>query len=450
MTKKIQPNDNQKNGQPLNDGCVDSAVKQANGGNVDTASVQESENGLENTEKTTRGKKRSEHPVIQQRQSFEEEIIEKSEKKTQKATGKKKMWLNTLFLVIICAVSIFIMIQLALTFNDGEIKPFGQLLAETDWNYALIALAVLLLIMLLDALKFSIITRVTDGRASFRTSAKVSLLGKYYDNITPFSTGGQPMQIYYLHKKGYSGGNSGAIVLIKYFAQMIAWLTVSFILLAFRSDALSLIHNDGIAKTLQIGAWVGWVANAILPVAIVMFAVLPKISAKILNFFVFIGSKLRLVKDREKTENRVLNVVHDYKNCFKIMVQRPLRCMLLLLTCFFEPVVTLVFPYFIIKAFAGSAVASGVASAIDIMALHIFAMYSVAIIPTPGNSGAVETTFSMAFSQIAGSVLFWVVFVWRFLIYYIYIVIGIIINVFEVIRNFVRHKRSEKNLSDRQ
>lgn len=132
------------------------------------------------------------------------------------------------------------------------------------------------------------------------------------------------------------------------------------------------------------------------------------------------------------------------------MVQRPLRCMLLLLTCFFEPVVTLVFPYFIIKAFAGSAVASGVASAIDIMALHIFAMYSVAIIPTPGNSGAVETTFSMAFSQIAGSVLFWVVFVWRFLIYYIYIVIGIIINVFEVIRNFVRHKRSEKNLSDRQ
>ena len=80
MTKKIQPNDNQKNGQPLNDGCVDSAVKQANGGNVDIASVQESENGLENTEKTTRSKKRYEHPVIQQRQSFEEEIIEKSEK----------------------------------------------------------------------------------------------------------------------------------------------------------------------------------------------------------------------------------------------------------------------------------------------------------------------------------------------------------------------------------
>ena len=40
----------------------------------------------------------------------------------------------------------------------------------------------------------------------------------------------------------------------------------------------------------------------------------------------------------------------------------------------------------------------------------------------------------------------WVILVWRFLTYYIYILSGIGINVFEIIRDAVRNRRAEKRM----
>ena len=58
------------------------------------------------------------------------------------------------------------------------------------------------------------------GKCHFRAGMKVAFIGKFYDNVTPFATGGQPMQIYYLNKKGLTGGTSSAVIMIKYFAWM--------------------------------------------------------------------------------------------------------------------------------------------------------------------------------------------------------------------------------------
>ena len=38
----------------------------------------------------------------------------------------------------------------------------------------------------------------------------------------------------------------------------------------------------------------------------------------------------------------------------------------------------------------------------------------------------------------------WIIIVWRFLTYYVYILTGIGINVFEIIRSAVRNRRAKK------
>ena len=55
-----------------------------------------------------------------------------------------------------------------------------------------------------------------------------------------------------------------------------------------------------------------------------------------------------------------------------------------------------------------------------------------------------EATGSLIFSTVTSiqPMLGWVVLVWRFFTYYIYILSGIGINIFEVIRDAVRRKRA--------
>jgi hypothetical protein len=82
------------------------------------------------------------------------------------------------------------------------------------------------------------------------------------------------------------------------------------------------------------------------------------------------------------------------------------------------------------------------------MALNAYATFAVTIIPTPGNSGVAESASLIAFSVFLTTVGAWVVFAWRFVVYYIYIIIGIGITIFEVIRKFVR-ARIAKNREKR-
>ena len=125
------------------------------------------------------------------------------------------------------------------------------------------------------------------------------------------------------------------------------------------------------------------------------------------------------------------------------MSHKPVQFILLVLSCAGEQFLNWAFPYFILVALGGDSVAIGAETMFAIMTLSAYASMSVAIVPTPGNSGVLENVILLAFRMLATTVVFWVVFTWRFLTYYIYILIGIGITVFEVIRKLVRSRREK-------
>ena len=94
--------------------------------------------------------------------------------------------------------------------------------------------------------------------------------------------------------------------------------------------------------------------------------------------------------------------------------------------------------------FSGLTSADGISVMLTVMALNVYATLSASVVPTPGNSGAIEGLVTAAFSVIAGNVLLWTVFTWRFGIYYVYILIGICITVFEFIRKLVRTRKKKE------
>lgn len=388
-----------------------------------------------------------------------------TQKTVAEPVKKKYGWIGTIVLLAIIGLGIYFMVQLASSVGDKEIRSLDDILAHINVKYALISVSVLFGVILLESTKFFIVTHATTGLFRPLNSIKVALLGKYYDNITPFGSGGQPMQAAYLYKKGYSAGVSTAIVMIKYFTHMVCWLIICMLLMIINRGALAQYVDAGQQQFFMIAGWIGWGINVLLPVTIILFAIFPKITNKILGFFIGIITKVslaivtrnevrtgksslqrkvKILRRKQKWIHSANKAAKDFQSSFIVMSHKPFQFILLILCCFVEQSFTWAFPYFILAAFANDASVISWEVMFAIMTLNVYATMAVSVVPTPGNSGVLENVVLLIFKTLAASVVFWVVFVWRFFTYYIYILIGLGITIFEVIRKVVRNKRQQK------
>ena len=351
----------------------------------------------------------------------------------------KRRWLGNVFFVLSIALSLYLMYNFASGNELGNEKGFLEIFANVNVKYLLLSIATLVAMILLDSLKYVVIMRATRIKAGYGTALSVGLLGKYYDNITPFSSGGQPMQIYYLHKKGIGGGESSAIIFIKFAFNMTMWLTICFCLMLFNRGVL-LTHVDDMTQRnlLSVAGWVGFAFNCALPLMIVFCVVFPKMTWAITRWVLSIGHKLHIVKDKDGILVRGRNAVNSFVAAFVSMIKRPVHSIILALLCIAEPFLSMMLPYFVVVAIGG--VTPSLTLMFEIMTLNVYAQMSAMIVPTPGNSGAVESAFMLALTTLSTGALFWTVFSWRFLSYYSYIIIGTCMIVHQLIKNTIRQR----------
>lgn len=372
-----------------------------------------------------------------------EENADKGQTETVPEPPKKKRWVRifwNVFLVAVIAAGIVSLFGIVNEIDADSGASFGEVFRGASPLFCVVLVLAVLGIMALDTAMFCIISKTVTGKVRFSSSLKTNFLGRYYDAVTPFSTGGQPMQIYYLSSKGIGGGNASAMVLIKYFASIFMWMAVGAALMIWGA-AKGVLDGISGAKILKVTGWVGIGVNLIIPTFVILFLLLPRIMFKLTRGVVKLGKKLRIVKDEEKATVRAVKVVGDFRNSFKVMATTPLNLILLLLVCIAEAALTFAVPYFVMKAL--SCPVDG--KLFEIMSLNAFATFGVSFIPTPGNSGVVEGMGALAFSSAAGVALAWSVLIWRFSVFYIYILVGIGITVRDIIKkNVMRKDRTGK------
>ncbi|MCQ2386358.1 MAG: flippase-like domain-containing protein, partial [Clostridia bacterium] len=85
----------------------------------------------------------------------------------------------------------------------------------------------------------------------------------------------------------------------------------------------------------------------------------------------------------------------------------------------------------------------GLSAMLDVMALNSYATFASSVVPTPGNSGAIEGVITMAFSYVAPSILIWVVMLWRMSTFYLYIVLGVLVTLFDLLQNMIAKKKGK-------
>jgi uncharacterized protein (TIRG00374 family) len=125
------------------------------------------------------------------------------------------------------------------------------------------------------------------------------------------------------------------------------------------------------------------------------------------------------------------NVIHN-ATCLKKICTNPLVFILCFILSFLEHIATLSLAFFVLKAFGYDAVNLTTGADVPLITewlqtaqISLLLIASIAIIPTPGNSGAADLSFFLFFEAgLAAGLAFPATLIWRLFSFYSYIIIG--------------------------
>ena len=333
---------------------------------------------------------------------------------TSPKTGRRRILriLAAVAFVVANAVVLYFTARSDFSKNPPAIpqNPF----AGRNLGYLLCAVGCLLLAITAESAKFLLMMKRLNERVSVRQAFETTMLGKYYDYITPSGAGGQPYQIWNFHAHGYSGGASSAMPMASFVTLQFAFVFIAIVVFLFRNDAVGEVG-------IRIAAYVGLIFYSLVPILIVLSAIAPKTSARIVGFFVRVGAKLRLLKDPARAFERAENALHRYTDSLGMIAKSKSLLSLMVLFSIVYQLAICSIPYFVVRIFGGQL------GFVQSLCMCVFVYFSVTIVPTPGNAGAAEGSFYILFNQLDTSGLFWAMLIWRFLTYYIFLLTGLAI-----------------------
>jgi uncharacterized protein (TIRG00374 family) len=147
--------------------------------------------------------------------------------------------------------------------------------------------------------------------------------------------------------------------------------------------------------------------------------------------------KVKIIKDKERALESFEKAIDDYHTAAAYLSKYKFRAFGWYLISTMNLAFLFVIPYFIYRAFGGT-----ILGLFDIITLQSFLYLAVSFFPTPGSAGAAEGGFYLFFSTIFINVPVYIaMLVWRFLTYYLLLIVGSILVVFEELFSFRRHRK---------
>lgn len=334
--------------------------------------------------------------------------------------SKKKILNLTYILLTLTVIVIF-------AFMDHEIKDIWKTIEKLNLNWLICGFIFMICFWLMDSiiLRYSVMSMFK--KISLFKAIKIALIGQYYNAVTPFSSGGQPVQAYYLMKHGIPIGIASSILTMKF-------LAYQSVLSFFCLIAMLLKSQIVIANGIQI-FWfslIGFIVHIAAIFLVVLLMVNQTFVVRAVVLLIRLGSKFKLIRQREKTEVSVTEHLDDFVKSAVFMAKNPVKLFTLCLLTLCQ----LIF-YFGITYFIYRSIGLQQHSIIDIIAIQSFLYLAVSLFPTPGGTGASEGGFYIFFNLIfPKDVLFVSMLIWRLITYYSNIIIGGLFVLVDSVSNF--------------
>lgn len=326
----------------------------------------------------------------------------------------KNKKIKYIFNFLLIAIVLSIVLYFSLKDNYQEII---STILKMNYLWIFVAILALIIYRLCASLGHYYIIKANNGKVSYLKCFQINLMILFFHGITPFAGGGQPMEIYFLHKEGISVTKATNITLQNFIVYQIALIITGLIALIY-NHIFNVFPNDSLIKYLVV---LGFTINTLVLVVTFILSFGKKTNKFIIEKGIHFLSKIKIIKEEKKTQEKCqkyLQSFHDnaieLKKNKKIVAFAVLINILGLMTLYSMP-------YPILR---GMGININIFKVITAIA---YVMIIGSFVPIPGGTGGIEYSFIFFFQYlISGSILHAAMLVWRLISYYLGMTFGAI------------------------
>ena len=279
--------------------------------------------------------------------------------------SKKKMIVNTVFLVVIFALTIYGV------FHGEDLGAMMEAMRRADVRWLLPGLFCVVFFIWGESIIIWYMMHSFQIPVKKRTCFLFSSVGFFFSCITPSASGGQPMQLYYMKKEKISLPVSTVILMIVTITYKAVLVVVGLGLVLFGQGFLHryLVFHPALARTILV------------------------LGLKIVE-------KLHLMKRKESRLKKLEASMEVYQNTAAYLGTHKMVLVNVLAITFVQRFALFAATWFVYRAFHLSGI-----SFIAIVLLQAVISVSVDMLPLPGGMGISETLFLKIFPPVFGSTL---------------------------------------------
>ncbi len=362
-----------------------------------------------------------------------------TEKKEDKATettspdeSKKKRIKKILgYVTFILVNALVVGILILLEDKGGDIKAGREVFGRMGENlvYTVLAFAMFFIIVLCDTIVFQTLIYKTGQGHQHGLALKVTLFGRYYDRITPWSMGGEPFQVAYLMRGGLNAADSCAVTMSRHIVRFFTNAVLVICILVSSRIATEI--------WVMVVAILSVLAGLVIPVFMLICSFKPVVGMKIGSGVVNLLHKMKLVKDKDKMMTKIQKDIDNFLGGIRYLSTNKQIIALIAIAAAIELFATNSVPFLVMRALGHNEATFG-----RIFVLCIFVNYASSFAPTPGGAGIAELSFYAIFASIIEEgYLFWAVLFWRVAVFYVPVFIGFVLSVVDGVISIVKAGR---------
>lgn len=323
----------------------------------------------------------------------------------------KKKFINIILIIIFTLIVLYF----SLKDNYDEII---ELLLNSDIRWLFIGyLFVLSYTFLKSVVTNDIINKFK--KFDIKKTFDLQLMTFFFNAITPFSTGGQPFQVYTLKKNNLSLSDGTNVIVQESIIHQIALIVVGFLAIII-NEIFDIYKFEGIILTFLI---LGFGLNILVIFLLFLISHSNKIDKLITKYIVKLLTFLRIIKNKEIL-NKLHNTIDNFNYNSKILLKDKKRFIKLILINCLALLCLYVVPLTILFSFNNYVSFDGMIAIVLVSFISIISSY----VPLPGGIGGQEYLFILMFGVYVNQpLLSSLMIMWRFITYYLPMIVGAVI-----------------------
>ena len=279
-----------------------------------------------------------------------------------------------------------IILTLWVILKDQSITEIIDVFSNVKMQYVYIGIICMAIYLILEGVNIKRTLKTLGEKVTFIQSIKYSLIGFFFSSITPAASGGQPMQIYYMHKDRISVANSTLALLINLTSMQITTITLAIFSL--------IVNYRFMNKVLIILFIVGISLNASALVLLLISILSKRLSRALIKFAIRILKMFR-VKNRFSKEKTILKELKLYQESAKYVKKNKVLMLKIFITTIIQFSI-----YYSIAYWTYRALGFSVNNIFELTTMQSVLFATVSGIPSPGAVGVSEGAFIEIFRNI--------------------------------------------------